>query len=120
MVPEGDVGNLLPRGGIANAGEIALFEAKVGQGRELLAARRGFQDRQRDFVVIHVVGQVIKVGMVVEAHGLLERGGRRRVGIVGGRRMSVDRGCLDRLCELEDGTVGHCDSDVDVDVVGCL
>jgi len=84
LVPEGDVGNLLPRGGITDAGEVALFEAKIGQGRKLLAARGGFQNRYRDLVVVHVVGQVIKVGMVVEAHGLLERGGRRRVGIVGG------------------------------------
>jgi hypothetical protein len=123
LVPEGDVGDHVPGGGIADAGEIALFEAQIGEGRELLAARHRLQDRQGNLVVVEVVGQVVKVGTVVEAHGLLGRGGRRRVGIVGGRGMSVDRRCLDRLCELEDGTVGHVDDvvseyDEGVDVGG--
>jgi serine/threonine-protein phosphatase 2B regulatory subunit len=60
-------------------------------------------------VVVHIVWQVVKVGLVVETHGLLDGSSGRGVGIVGGRGMSVDGCCLNRLGELEDRTVGHCD-----------
>lgn len=108
LVSEGDPGDLLPRSRVLNAGEIALFKAQVRERRKLLAARSGSQDRDRDLVLIDVVWQMVEVGLVVEAHGLLDRGGSRWVGIVGGRGIRVDRSRLDRLCELEDGTVGHC------------
>ena len=121
LVPEGDPGNGLPSVCMLNAGEIALLEAEVGQRRELLAARGGSQDRDGDLVVVNVVGQCVEVGVVVEAHRLLHGGCRRRVGIVGGRGVSVDRGSLDGLCELDDGFVGHCARlVVQVDVVSVL
>lgn len=72
LVPKGDPGDLLPRGRVLDASEIALFEAQVGEGRELFAARCRSQDRDRDLVVVDMVWQVVKVGLVVEAHGLLD------------------------------------------------
>lgn len=72
LVSKGDPGDLLPRSRVLNAGEIALFEAQVGEGRKLLAAWSGSQDRDRNLVLVDVVWQVVKIGLVVEAHGLLD------------------------------------------------
>lgn len=90
LVSEGDPGDGVPGGCILDAGEIALFEAQVGQGRELLVAAGGLQDGEGNLVLVDVVGQAVEVGVVVEAHGLLGRGSCRRVGVVGRRGVPVD------------------------------
>lgn len=104
LVSDGDPRNSSPGIGATQAGEIALFEAQVGQWGEIMAPG----GRSDHMARVDDVGRdAASFGGSIVHHGLLFGGCGRRVDVVVRRGVSVDRSRLDDLGNLED-RVGHC------------